>query len=101
MKEDDKTDQSKVMIDPCKNIRMNIIMMCHRTKTASMGSSLSCVEILVSIFKNKRPEDRFILSKGHASAGLYAVLAELGYINPDDLNQYCMEGSIYNVGVKG
>ena len=31
--------------------------------------------------------DRFVLSKGHASAGLYAVLAEKGYFPKEDLKE--------------
>lgn len=37
--------------------------------------------------------DIFILSKGHASLGLYAVLAEKGFFPPSELNGFCRYGS--------
>ncbi len=58
-------------------------------------SSFSCVEILVSLFcaelriDTENPDnpdrDRFVLSKGHAAPGLYAVMAEAGYFPVDEL----------------
>ena len=38
--------------------------------------------------------DRFILSKGHASPGMYAVLAEAGFITKDDLKSYRVKGGV-------
>lgn len=37
--------------------------------------------------------DRFILSKGHATAVLYAALAERGFFSPALLDGYCTDGS--------
>jgi transketolase len=37
--------------------------------------------------------DRFVLSKGHAAIGLYPVLADLGYFDPADLDDYTRLGS--------
>ena len=37
--------------------------------------------------------DRLILSKGHAGAGIYAVLAECGYFPVSELEQHCQNGS--------
>jgi transketolase len=55
-----------------------------------LGGQLSCVEILVSIFYGHArtlPQSRFVLSKGHACITLYAVLADLGLIAEEDLQQ--------------
>lgn len=59
------------------------------------GGSLSCVDILTVLYfnemnidpKDPRAEsrDRLVLSKGHASAALYATLAERGYFDKEDL----------------
>ena len=38
--------------------------------------------------------DRFILSKGHASAAFYAVLAKAGYFHEELLDSYCQTGTI-------
>jgi hypothetical protein len=37
--------------------------------------------------------DRFVLSKGHCSLALYAVLEEIGFLNPGELDTYTMKGS--------
>ncbi|MFE0420124.1 transketolase [Streptomyces tendae] len=53
-----------------------------------LGGQLSCVEILVSIFYGHArtvPENRFVLSKGHACLTLYAVLVDLGILTEQDL----------------
>ena len=45
--------------------------------------------------------DRFILSKGHASPGMYAVLAEMGFISHKDLESYRLkEGFARHVDMK-
>ena len=60
------------------------------------SSSLSMVELIAVLFfggvlrydpnePHDPDRDRFILSKGHAAPGLYAVLAEAGYFPADDL----------------
>lgn len=69
-----------------------------------LASSLSPVEILVSLFYggiikydagNPRWEgrDRFIISKGHGSISFYPILADLGYFGMHELTSVCKEGS--------
>src|SRR5574344_205085 len=76
------------------DIRKDIIQMIYNAKSGHPGGSLSCVEILVSLYHNimnleldkeGKRIDKFILSKGHASATYYAVLASTGYLPHDDL----------------
>jgi transketolase len=67
-------------------------------KTANAGhiaSSLSCLEILIEVFgRRARPEDVLILSKGHAAAGLYTVLAEHGRMDSALLQTFYREGTM-------
>lgn len=77
--------------------------MVHRVNASHVGSCLSCADIMAVLFANvlrldpDRPgwpaRDRFILSKGHAAAGLYSVLARTGFFSPALLEQYCEDGS--------
>src|SRR5690554_6327867 len=70
-------------------IRQYIIRMLGEAGSGHPGGSLSCVDILVSLyFREMRIDptnpmwekrDRFVLSKGHAAPALYAVLAEKGF----------------------
>jgi len=78
-----------------KEVRKDIIRMTGNAGSGHPGGSLSCVEILITLFfkimrhdpKNPKWEDRdrFILSKGHAAPALYAVLAQSGYIDKKEL----------------
>ena len=52
------------------------------TGCSHLASSLSCLPILKTIYDSKQPEDLVILSKGHGSLGLYAILLERG-LNPN------------------
>lgn len=84
-------------------IRLHAIRMCASGGGAHVGSVLSCADILAALYgavlrldpQNPRwPErDRFILSKGHACAGLYAALAERGFIPLEELASYYRDGS--------
>lgn len=90
----------------CRNARSNVITMIHGAKSGHPGGSLSSVDILTVLFEkgmNNYPEwekspnhykrDRFVLSKGHASAALYAVLAQRGYFPKEDLITFRKLGS--------
>ena len=79
-------------------MRKDILSMIHAAKSGHPGGNLSAVEILAVLYKfcmNHSPEwdkspdfqnrDRFILSKGHASAALYSILAECGYFPKEEL----------------
>jgi transketolase len=77
--------------------------MTSRSNASHIGSSLSIADLLAVLYGSvlrydpQRPDwserDRFILSKGHGCAALYAVLAECGYIPPSMLETYYENGS--------
>ncbi len=63
-----------------KELRIKIFDYSRKHGGYHFGGSLSCVEILVTLFKNfLKEEDRFILSKGHAAFTLYPLLEERGH----------------------
>jgi transketolase len=82
--------------DTARRLRTNIVKSTTRAGSGHPSSSLSMVEILTVLyfrgFLSYDPQsprdpgrDRFILSKGHAAPGLYAVLAEAGYFGEEEL----------------
>ncbi len=85
-------------------VRYETIKLIHKTKTAHLGSCLSCIDILVANyfsniilrsnvnFKSKL-KDTFVLSKGHAAPALYVVLQMKGYISKKMLNTYSKPNS--------
>lgn len=77
--------------------------MSHEGRAPHLGSSLSCIDILVAAYwdtlkidpasPDDPDRDRFILSKGHAAAALYATLAERGFFPSEELAEYNCAGS--------
>lgn len=62
-----------------KDCGRQILGLYKKANAGHVGASLSCLEILVELcFRRMKPEDVLILSKGHAAAGLYVVLARSG-----------------------
>jgi transketolase len=86
-----------------QNIRLNVLNMIHKTNSSHIGSCFSIADILALLYgkvMNYDPSnptwaqrDRFVLSKGHAGAALYSVLAEAGFFPVEDLHQYNHDGS--------
>lgn len=84
-------------------IRRHIITMSARANASHVGSALSPVEIITALYFHamrinpKKPDgenrDRFILSKGHGGAVLYAALAERGIFPTSLLDTFCLDGS--------
>lgn len=84
-------------------LRAHAIRMVQRSRASHLGSCLSMADLLACLYWGElriRPEepewearDRFILSKGHGAAVLYAALAERGFFSIDDLESYCQAGS--------
>ena len=89
--------------DLARTVRADVVRMVHRARASHVASSLSVADILAVLYgriMRHRPDDptwaerdRFILSKGHAAAAGYAVLARCGYFSPDVLDTYCENGS--------
>lgn len=79
-------------------IRKDVVSMITNARGGHLGSSLSEADILAVLFfhtMNFSPEkrddpnrDRFVLSKGHASEGLYAALAGRGFFPKQLLFEY-------------
>ena len=80
------------------NIRIDILEEVYNAKSGHIGGAFSIADILTVLYFNemnidaKSPyspdRDRLVLSKGHASAALYAVLAEKGYIDKEELKTF-------------
>lgn len=86
------------VLERARRIRRTSLRMVHRARMGHPGGDLSCADILAVLYfhvlrlRPERPQDpdrdRFVLSKGHASAALYAALAERGFFAASDLETY-------------
>ena len=90
--------------ETARRCRVHIVNMVHRAQAGHPGGSLSEIDLLTALYKTQlrvKPEDpdwddrdRFVLSKGHASPGMYAILAEMGFITVEDLSSYRVLGGV-------
>jgi transketolase len=79
-------------------IRRTSLQMVHRARLGHPGGDLSAADILAVLYFDvmrldsatpRLPDrDRFILSKGHCSAALYATLAHAGFFPTEQLLSY-------------
>jgi len=85
-------------------VRRDIVDMTHRGGSSHVGSGLSIADILAVLYgevlsvdpsaPRHEDRDRFILSKGHAGAAVYAVLAETGFFELEKLESHYQNGSV-------
>jgi transketolase len=86
-----------------RRIRIHALRMTSAGGGSHIGSVFSCADILAVLYSGvlrvdpAAPEwpgrDRFVLSKGHAGAGLYAALAERGFFPAEKLLTHYQDGS--------
>ena len=70
-------------------IRYLILKSCFETKEGHIGSSFSILEILYVIFKKYKKKNFFVLSKGHASIGVYAIMYHFRLISKKIYSSFC------------
>ena len=84
-------------------IRRHGIEMTHLSGGSHIGAIFSVADIIAVLYTdvlNYRPQepkwegrDRFVLSKGHAGASIYAALAERGFFEVEELKTHYANGS--------
>ena len=87
-----------------RNIRVKALTMTSNGGSSHIGSILSIADILAVLygkflkfnpdFPKMENRDRFILSKGHAGAGIYSALAESGFFPKEILLTHYQNGSL-------
>ena len=91
------------IIKLAQNIRIHALKMTNSGKSSHIASALSIADIMAVLYGSfldvdpnnprKSDRDRFILSKGHAGAAVYAVLAETGFFPVEKLSTHYQNGS--------
>lgn len=86
------------------NIRRHVLRMAERVGQGYVGQGLGIADLMAVLYFSEMrfdparldwPErDRFVLSTGHYSIGLYAALAEAGVFSKEVLDTYGADGSI-------
>lgn len=57
-----------------KDLKRRIIEISYKHKLSHLGSCLTAVDIIKDIYDTKKPDEKFVLSQGHAGLALYVVL---------------------------
>jgi transketolase len=88
-------DEIARLEEMARRIRVEVVRSVAHARAGHLGGPLSAADILAALYfriLRIRPEeprwedrDRFILSKGHASIGLYATMALRGYFPVEEL----------------
>lgn len=90
----DRTAERVQLEERVFSVKKRFLAMYKRAHAGHIGSSLSCAEMLVFLkCAWMREKDAFVLSKGHAVAALYALLAEMNAIDPRELDTFYGEGT--------
>ena len=92
------------LIEMARLCRIDIVRMTHAAKSGHPGGSLSAIDCMVALygstlrFDTSNPDwddrDRFIMSKGHASPAMYALLHQMGVLSEDDIMGCRTMGSV-------
>jgi len=90
-------------VELARRIRVHAVKMTSRGGSSHVGAVLSMADILAVLYGGvlqvdaqdpRWPDrDRFILSKGHGGAGVYAALAETGFFPVEKLKTHYQDGS--------
>lgn len=88
-------DHLAALASRARTIRRTALQMVHRARLGHPGGDLSAADLLAVLFfdvlsldpasPRDPARDRFILSKGHCAAALYATLAERGFLAREEL----------------
>ena len=62
------------------DLRRRLLKLYFDAKCGHIACSLSCLDLLIALFGQKKEDERVILSKGHAAGALYVMLNHIGEI---------------------
>jgi transketolase len=64
-----------------KETRRRIIELSYRSNLSHIGSCLTAIDIIDTIYRDKTRTERFVLSSGHAAIALYIILEKYGFMD--------------------
>ena len=81
--------QHQDLLKKALSIKKRFLAMYQSANAGHVGCSLSCAELLTFVrFGWMHETDEIILSKGHAAAALYSLLAEEGILSTEDIQTF-------------
>jgi transketolase len=78
-----------------ESTKLRLLKMHFNSNCGHLGGNLSCIDALMTLHHLvMKPEDRFILSKGHSAGALYVTLWSLGKLNDSDLDTFSKDNTL-------
>jgi transketolase len=77
-----------------KSLRKKLLSLYFQAKVGHIGSALSCLDLLIVLFDQKKENELILLSKGHAAGALYIVLNDRGELTDQTLDTFCQNGTL-------
>jgi len=96
--DDLREKELKLLETLSRSCRRSIIEMTHLAKSGHPGGSLSSIDYLCLLYEHiiSRTGEKIVISNGHISPAVYAVLAEMGYIPKEKvIESFRKLGSVY------
>jgi transketolase len=83
-------------------LRGEIMRVACENNKGHIAPSLSCLDILTVLYYDvMKPTDEVVLSKGHGCYGVYAILADKGFIKRDKWEHFNLPGCLDGFGALG
>jgi transketolase len=74
----------------CLKYRRRILDVSQKVSALHIAPAFSCLEMTDVIYHAlKRPEDAFVMSKGHGCVSQYVILEDLGVMPSAEIERYC------------
>lgn len=70
-----------------KKTRLRILELSYNSNLSHIGSCLSAIDLIDAVYKIKKPQEKFILSNGHAGIAFYAILEKNGLIKNQQITE--------------
>jgi transketolase len=85
-----------------KETKLRLLQMHYEAGVGHIGGNLSCIDILYTMYASVlKPEDVFVISKGHAAGAVYAVMWANGLCEDSDLKTFHKDGTTFPGHLKG
>lgn len=75
--------------------KLRLLDLHYQSGLGHIGGNFSCIDALLALYHCvMRPDDRFVLSKGHAAGALYVTLWSVGLLSDRDLSTFAKDNSL-------
>jgi len=82
-------------LDTLRITKLRLLQLHYEANCGHLGGNFSCIDALMTLYhRAMRPDDRFVLSKGHSAGALYATLWSLGRISEEKLQTFTQDDSL-------